>query len=186
MTARYPCYTFSNIWFLIGRIIWSKKMLNWLLQRNLWTSQFSSKQLWYSTVLSLGQIGRHNCYRHLSIVSLWANQNLRCTCVKWGCFALLYCRSGWRCREIECQTNPGCIQIFLPASPEVSFNTTGLLKILKGGVILPLTSIDSLQFAERVVWARVNQCHLHFNKGSTISPTLILNLLLKVTIYVRS
>ena len=81
---------------------------------------------------------------YLSIVSLWANQDLRCTCVKWGCFALLYCGSGWRCREIECQTNPGCIQIFLPASPEVSFNTTGLLKILKGRVILPLTSIDSV------------------------------------------
>ena len=81
---------------------------------------------------------------YLFIVSLWANQDLRCTCVKWGCFALLYCGSGWRCREIECQTNPGCIQIFLPASPEVSFNTTGLLKILKGRVILPLTSIDSV------------------------------------------
>jgi len=32
----------------------------------------------------------------------------------------------------------------LPASPEVSFNTTGLLKILKGRVILALTSIDSV------------------------------------------
>ena len=42
VTARYHCYTFPIIWFLIERIIWSK---NCFLHRNLCTSRLSCKQL---------------------------------------------------------------------------------------------------------------------------------------------